>query len=86
MSADINKSQKVIRAKGFGFTDLEKKIPATPDTLFHLASITKTLEAVLIMQLVEQGKLSLASAPPRLQTELFAESESTFFLRSGRIG
>ena len=59
MSAAIIKDQKVIWAKGFGFADVEKKIPATPDTLYHLASITKTFGATLIMQLVEQGKLSL---------------------------
>lgn len=59
MSAVIIKDQKVLWAKGFGFADLEKKIPATPDTLYHLASITKTFGATLIMQLVEQGKLSL---------------------------
>lgn len=59
MSAAIIKNQKVLWAKGFGFADLEKRIPVTPDTLFHLASITKTFGAMVIMQLVEQGKLSL---------------------------
>ena len=59
MSAAIIKDQKVLWAKGFGFADLEKRIPATPNTLYHLASITKTFGATLIMQLVEQGKLSL---------------------------
>ena len=59
ISAVIIKDQKVLWAKGFGFADVEKKIPATPDTLFHIASLTKTFGATLIMQLVEQGKLSL---------------------------
>src|SRR5262245_32351946 len=59
MSALIIKDQKVLWAKGFGFADLEKRVPATPDTLFHLASVTKTFAATLIMQLVEQGKLDL---------------------------
>ena len=59
LSAAIVKDQKLVWAKGFGHADLEKKIPATPDTLYHLASITKTFGATLIMQLVEQGKLSL---------------------------
>ena len=49
MSAAIIKDQKVLWAKGFGFADLEKRIPATPDTLYHLASITKTFGATLIM-------------------------------------
>ena len=59
MSAVIIKDQKVLWAKGFGFADLENRIPAAPDTVFHLASITKTFAATLIMQLVEQGKLDL---------------------------
>jgi len=59
LSAAIVKDQKLIWAKGFGFADLENKVPATPDTLFHLASVTKTFASMLIMQLVEQGKLDL---------------------------
>ena len=59
MSAVIIKDQKVSWAKGFGFADLENRIPATPDTLYHIASLTKTFAATLIMQLVEQGKLDL---------------------------
>jgi len=59
LSAAIVKDQKLIWAKGFGYADLENKVPATPDTLFHLASVTKTFASMLIMQLVEQGKLDL---------------------------
>jgi CubicO group peptidase (beta-lactamase class C family) len=59
MSAVIIKDQKVLWAQGFGFADLENRIPATPDTVYHLASVTKTFGATLIMQLVEQGKLDL---------------------------
>jgi CubicO group peptidase (beta-lactamase class C family) len=59
MSAAIVKDQKVLWAKGFGFADLENRIPVTPDTVFHLASITKTFAATLILQLVDQGKLDL---------------------------
>ena len=59
MSAVIVKDQKVLWAKGFGFADQEKQIAAAPDTLYHIASLTKTFAATLIMQLVEQGKLDL---------------------------
>ena len=59
LSAVIIKDQKVLWAKGFGFADLENRIAATPDTLYHIASLTKTFAATLIMQLVEQGKLDL---------------------------
>src|SRR6185436_8321819 len=59
MSAVIVKDQKVLWAKGFGLADQEKQIPAAPDTLYHIASLTKTFAATLIMHLVEQGKLDL---------------------------
>ena len=59
MSAAVIKDQKLIWAKGFGFADLDKRVAATPDTVFHLASLTKTFAATLIMQLAEQGKLNL---------------------------
>jgi len=59
MSVAIIEDQKLLWAEGFGLADLENRIPATPDTVFHLASVTKTFAATLIMQLVEQGKLDL---------------------------
>jgi len=59
MAVGIVKDQRLVWAKGFGYADIENKVPVTPDTLFHLASITKTFASMLIMQLVEQGKLDL---------------------------
>ena len=74
MSAVIIKDQRVLWAKGFGFADLENRIPATPDTLFHLASITKTFAAILIMQLVEQGKLNLDEPMSHYSTDFKDDS------------
>ena len=59
LSAVVIKDQSVLWARGFGFADLEKRIPAAPDTLYHIASLTKTFAATLVMQLVERGKLDL---------------------------
>lgn len=50
---------KVIYKKGFGLADMEWNIPNQPDTKYRLGSITKQFTAMLIMQLVEQGKLKL---------------------------
>jgi CubicO group peptidase (beta-lactamase class C family) len=44
---------------GFGTADLENSVPATPETMYRLASITKSITAVAVMQLVEAGKLDL---------------------------
>jgi CubicO group peptidase (beta-lactamase class C family) len=59
MSAAIVKDQKVLWMGGFGFADLENRVPATPDTLYHIASVTKTFGSTLALQLVEKGQLSL---------------------------
>jgi CubicO group peptidase (beta-lactamase class C family) len=58
-SAAIVKDQKVIWAKGFGYADLENKIPATEHTPYHLASLTKTFASTILMQLVQEGKIKL---------------------------
>jgi CubicO group peptidase (beta-lactamase class C family) len=59
LAAAVVMDQELAWARGFGYADLENRIPATPDTPFHLASVTKTLAATLIMQLVEEGVISL---------------------------
>lgn len=46
-------------AKGFGYADLENKIPATEKSAYRLASNTKSMTAVAILQLAEQGKIDL---------------------------
>src|ERR1043166_1519016 len=58
-SAAIVKDQKVIWAKGFGYADVENKIPATEHTPYHLASLTKTFASTILMQLVQDGKVKL---------------------------
>lgn len=45
--------------KGFGYRDIENKLPVTEDTIFGIASITKSFTCVAIMQLQEAGKLSV---------------------------
>lgn len=44
---------------GFGVRSLESRDAVTPDSLFHLASISKLFVATAVMQLVEQGKIAL---------------------------
>ncbi|MED4730768.1 beta-lactamase family protein [Aneurinibacillus migulanus] len=56
----IVKEGKILLKKGYGYADLEKKIPADPDrTVFPVASISKVFTATGIMQLVEQRKINL---------------------------
>lgn len=46
-------------AKGFGYADLENEVPASPESAYRLASITKTITAVAILLLYEEGKIDL---------------------------
>ena len=55
----VAKDGNIIYEKAFGYADYESKIPNETGTRFNLCSIGKTFTAVLIMQLVESGKLSL---------------------------
>jgi CubicO group peptidase (beta-lactamase class C family) len=48
-----------IKAQGYGFANLELKVPATADTVFYSGSIAKSFTATAVMMLVEEGKISL---------------------------
>ena len=58
-SAAITKDRKIVWAKGFGYANKENMIKATPETVYHLASLTKPFTATIIMQLIEENKLTL---------------------------
>ena len=55
----IVKNDSLIFAKGYGMANLEYGIPITPETIFHMASISKQFTAYSIILLAKQGKLSL---------------------------
>lgn len=50
-----------IWVKGFGYADLENKVPAKAESAYRLASVQKSMTAVAILQLVEQGKINLGA-------------------------
>jgi serine beta-lactamase-like protein LACTB len=51
--------QRVVWARGFGFQDRDRKIPATADTVYRVGSVSKLFTDVALMQLVEKGQLDL---------------------------
>ncbi len=55
----IVQDNKTVLERAYGYADLKAKTPMTTDHLLELASVTKTMTAVVIMQLVEEGKISL---------------------------
>jgi len=50
---------KITNSESFGYRNLEKQLPVNEETVFGLASITKIFTAIAIMQLQEEGKLSV---------------------------
>ena len=48
---------KLVFARGYGYRDLENRLPVTPNTLFQIASNTKLFTATAVGFLVEEGKI-----------------------------
>ncbi len=59
LSACIIKDDQIILSKSYGYYDLSEKKPATSDTIYLLASITKTIVGTALMQLYEQDLFDL---------------------------
>lgn len=59
LSAGIVRDNALVWSQGYGYADREGGIEATKDTSYMMMSISKTLMAVAVMQLVEEGLLDL---------------------------
>lgn len=55
----VAKGEQIILRKGYGFADVEKQIPYTPETQQAVASISKMFTAMAALKLRQQGKLRL---------------------------
>jgi len=55
----VAQGDRQIFAEGYGKADVENDIACAPDTVFRIASISKPMAAVAILQLAERGRLSL---------------------------
>ena len=59
LSLTVAVDGKIMYSEGFGYADLEERVPVWPTTKFRIGSISKPLTATALMQLVEAGKLEL---------------------------
>jgi CubicO group peptidase (beta-lactamase class C family) len=59
ITAVISKGQQVVWVKAYGFADVAAQRKAADTTVYHLASLTKPFAATVVLQLVEEGKVSL---------------------------
>src|SRR5437867_6963019 len=59
LSVAVFERGEAVLAKGYGSADLEAGVPATPDTSYPIASVTKHFTAGAVLRLADQGRLSL---------------------------
>ncbi len=59
LSVAVVKNNKVIYNQSFGFKDVEKQLPLTNQSIFRIASISKSFTTTAIMQLVAKKQISL---------------------------
>jgi CubicO group peptidase (beta-lactamase class C family) len=63
MSVGFIYDQEIVWSRRFGFADVDKKVPASPDTIFSICSISKLFTSIGIMQLRDEGKLRSEENP-----------------------
>jgi CubicO group peptidase (beta-lactamase class C family) len=68
--------QQLLWSKGYGYADVAQRIPSTDQTLYRIASISKTFAATAVVQLAERGKLSLDD-PVNRHLKWFAPKDGT---------
>ena len=68
--------QQLLWSKGYGYADVAQRIPSTDQTLYRIASISKTFAATAVVQLAERGKLSLDD-PVSRHLQWFTPRDST---------
>jgi CubicO group peptidase (beta-lactamase class C family) len=59
LSIAVIKNYKIEWAKGYGFADVLEKRPVTVNTRFQAASISKSINSLALLKLVQQGKIDL---------------------------
>jgi CubicO group peptidase (beta-lactamase class C family) len=51
---------KLAWSKAYGYADMENGVPATTETIYRIASVTKQFTALMLLQLVQNGKVHLS--------------------------
>ncbi len=62
MSVAIVEDNKLVWSRGFGLADVENDVPATPQTVYRIGSVSKMITATAVMQLVQSGRISLRAS------------------------
>jgi len=65
LSLAVLQDGEIIKIAGYGLADIEGRVPATPETVYKIASVSKQFIATGIMLLVQEGRLGLDDAVSR---------------------
>ena len=88
LAVTVGRSGQVVYSEGFGYADLEQRVPVDPAvTRFRVGSTAKSMTAMAIGQLVEAGKLDL-DAPIQAYLPDFPEKRAPITTRmlAGHLG
>jgi len=55
----VARNGEIVRAQGYGFSNVELQVPVKPETIFQPGSMGKQFTATAVMTLVEEGKIGL---------------------------
>ena len=59
LSLIVIKDQKIVKSEGYGLANVELNVPATPQTVYKIGSVSKQFIAAGVMLLVNDGKVGL---------------------------
>ncbi len=68
LSLAVARNGEVLYAQGYGYRNLAKRLPATPQTIYNIASMTKQFTATCVMLLQQDGKLNVDDPLSRFLT------------------
>ncbi|CCH53949.1 Serine beta-lactamase-like protein LACTB, mitochondrial [Fibrisoma limi BUZ 3] len=80
VSVCVGTKDKMLWAEGFGYADLETRLPVTTQTKFRIGSVSKSLTSLAVGKLVEDGKLDL-DAPVQQYVPGFPQKKYPFTSR-----
>lgn len=81
LSAAVVIDDKLAWSSGYGLADVENEVPATAQTVYRIASISKTMAATAVMQLVERGRVNLDDPIQKYVPAFPVKGESVITLR-----
>jgi serine beta-lactamase-like protein LACTB len=81
MSVAVVTNDRIAWSSGFGLADVENEVPARPNTVYRIASISKPIAAVAVMQLAERGRVNIDDPVQKYVPAFPAKGEQTVTVR-----